>query len=181
MLKGFLDSVGPPVLKAARGGYDGRGVLFPQSRAETIAMIDELCSHDERGGRRATQSARRAGAGRRARRERRVRQLSPGVDGAVPGACAWRSATPPMVDEDTAREADRLGTKDRHAGGRRGRAGHRVLRERPRSGRQRDRPSPAQHGTLDDRGRAHQSVHQSPVGRERPRAGIDRGDRCLRR
>jgi len=31
MLKGFLDGVGPPVLKAARGGYDGRGVLFPQS------------------------------------------------------------------------------------------------------------------------------------------------------
>jgi len=28
MLKGFLDGVGPPVLKAARGGYDGRGVLF---------------------------------------------------------------------------------------------------------------------------------------------------------
>jgi 5-(carboxyamino)imidazole ribonucleotide synthase len=42
MLKGFLDSVGPPVLKAARGGYDGRGVLFPQSRVETLAMIDEL-------------------------------------------------------------------------------------------------------------------------------------------
>ena len=42
MLKGFLDSVGPPVLKAARGGYDGRGVLFPQSRVETLAMIEEL-------------------------------------------------------------------------------------------------------------------------------------------
>jgi 5-(carboxyamino)imidazole ribonucleotide synthase len=42
MLKGFLDGVGPPVLKAARGGYDGRGVLFPQSRVETLAMIDEL-------------------------------------------------------------------------------------------------------------------------------------------
>jgi 5-(carboxyamino)imidazole ribonucleotide synthase len=41
-LKGFLDSVGPPVLKAARGGYDGRGVLFPQSRVEALAMIDEL-------------------------------------------------------------------------------------------------------------------------------------------
>ena len=44
MLKGFLDSVGPPVLKAARGGYDGRGVLFPQSRVETLALIDELCA-----------------------------------------------------------------------------------------------------------------------------------------
>jgi 5-(carboxyamino)imidazole ribonucleotide synthase len=42
MLKGFLDSVGPPVLKAARGGYDGRGVLFPLNRVETISMIDEL-------------------------------------------------------------------------------------------------------------------------------------------
>jgi 5-(carboxyamino)imidazole ribonucleotide synthase len=42
MLKGFLDSVGNPVLKVARGGYDGRGVLFPQSRVETLSMIDEL-------------------------------------------------------------------------------------------------------------------------------------------
>jgi 5-(carboxyamino)imidazole ribonucleotide synthase len=42
MLKGFLDGVGPPVLKAARGGYDGRGVLFPQSRVEALASIDEL-------------------------------------------------------------------------------------------------------------------------------------------
>ncbi|HUZ42679.1 MAG TPA: 5-(carboxyamino)imidazole ribonucleotide synthase [Acidimicrobiales bacterium] len=42
MLKGFLDSVGAPVLKTASRGYDGRGVLFPQSRDETLAMIDEL-------------------------------------------------------------------------------------------------------------------------------------------
>ena len=42
MLKGFLDSVGAPVLKTASGGYDGRGVLFPQSRDETLAMIDGL-------------------------------------------------------------------------------------------------------------------------------------------
>jgi 5-(carboxyamino)imidazole ribonucleotide synthase len=42
LLKGFLDSVGPPVLKIARGGYDGRGVLFPQSRAEALSLIDEL-------------------------------------------------------------------------------------------------------------------------------------------
>ena len=44
MLKGFLDGVGTPVLKAARGGYDGRGVLFPQSRDETLSMIDELAA-----------------------------------------------------------------------------------------------------------------------------------------
>jgi 5-(carboxyamino)imidazole ribonucleotide synthase len=42
LLTGFLDSVGTPVLKAARGGYDGRGVLFPESRAETLLMIDDL-------------------------------------------------------------------------------------------------------------------------------------------
>lgn len=39
----FLDTLdGPPVLKAARGGYDGRGVLFPADRVEAVAMIDEL-------------------------------------------------------------------------------------------------------------------------------------------
>jgi len=41
-LMGFLDGVGTPVIKAARGGYDGRGVLFPQSRVETMAMIEDL-------------------------------------------------------------------------------------------------------------------------------------------
>ena len=38
----FLDEVGDVVVKAARGGYDGRGVLFPTSRAETLTMIDEV-------------------------------------------------------------------------------------------------------------------------------------------
>lgn len=39
----FLDTLdGPPVLKAARGGYDGRGVLFPADRVEAVTMIDEL-------------------------------------------------------------------------------------------------------------------------------------------
>jgi 5-(carboxyamino)imidazole ribonucleotide synthase len=41
-LEQFLDDVGDVVVKAARGGYDGRGVLFPSSRAETLAMIDEV-------------------------------------------------------------------------------------------------------------------------------------------
>lgn len=43
-LDGFLDSVGTPVVKSARGGYDGRGVRFPASRAETLAVIDEMTS-----------------------------------------------------------------------------------------------------------------------------------------
>jgi 5-(carboxyamino)imidazole ribonucleotide synthase len=44
----FLDSLGaPPVLKAARGGYDGRGVLFPEGRAETLAAVDELSRSGE--------------------------------------------------------------------------------------------------------------------------------------
>jgi 5-(carboxyamino)imidazole ribonucleotide synthase len=32
----------PPVLKASRGGYDGRGVLFPSNRDETLALVDQL-------------------------------------------------------------------------------------------------------------------------------------------
>jgi 5-(carboxyamino)imidazole ribonucleotide synthase len=44
----FLDTLdGPPVLKAARGGYDGRGVLFPADRSEALAMIDELSATGE--------------------------------------------------------------------------------------------------------------------------------------
>jgi 5-(carboxyamino)imidazole ribonucleotide synthase len=40
----FLDELpGPPVIKASRGGYDGRGVLFPVDRTEALAMIDEVC------------------------------------------------------------------------------------------------------------------------------------------
>ena len=38
----FLDDVGPVVIKAARGGYDGRGVLFPATRAEVRSLIEEL-------------------------------------------------------------------------------------------------------------------------------------------
>jgi len=36
-----------PVLKAARGGYDGRGVLFPTSREETLMMISQLAGAGE--------------------------------------------------------------------------------------------------------------------------------------
>ncbi len=31
-----------PVLKSARGGYDGRGVVFPDTREETMLVLDEL-------------------------------------------------------------------------------------------------------------------------------------------
>jgi 5-(carboxyamino)imidazole ribonucleotide synthase len=34
-------------LKAARGGYDGRGVLFPTDREQAIAMIEELSATGE--------------------------------------------------------------------------------------------------------------------------------------
>lgn len=44
----FLEQLdGPPVIKAARGGYDGRGVLFPTDGTETLAMIDEVCVNGE--------------------------------------------------------------------------------------------------------------------------------------
>ncbi len=39
----FLEELdGSAVLKAARGGYDGRGVLFANTRDEAVTMIDEL-------------------------------------------------------------------------------------------------------------------------------------------
>jgi 5-(carboxyamino)imidazole ribonucleotide synthase len=44
LLASFLDGVDLVVVKAARGGYDGRGVLFPASRDETLAMIDDLAT-----------------------------------------------------------------------------------------------------------------------------------------
>jgi len=43
LLEGWSNSHGDaPVLKAARGGYDGRGVLFPADDAEAHAMAREL-------------------------------------------------------------------------------------------------------------------------------------------
>jgi 5-(carboxyamino)imidazole ribonucleotide synthase len=42
-VEGFLESLPePPVVKAARGGYDGRGVNFPHSTDEARAMIREM-------------------------------------------------------------------------------------------------------------------------------------------
>jgi 5-(carboxyamino)imidazole ribonucleotide synthase len=39
----FLDEIGDaPVVKAARGGYDGRGVAFAKNREDSLALIDEL-------------------------------------------------------------------------------------------------------------------------------------------
>jgi 5-(carboxyamino)imidazole ribonucleotide synthase len=47
-LADFLDELdAAPVVKSSRGGYDGRGVLFPQDRAEALAMIDELVIYSE--------------------------------------------------------------------------------------------------------------------------------------
>ena len=44
----FLDVLkGPPVIKAARYGYDGRGVLFPERRDEALTMIDQLGARGE--------------------------------------------------------------------------------------------------------------------------------------
>jgi 5-(carboxyamino)imidazole ribonucleotide synthase len=42
-LPAFLDEIGnAPVVKAARGGYDGRGVAFAKNREDSLALIDEL-------------------------------------------------------------------------------------------------------------------------------------------
>jgi 5-(carboxyamino)imidazole ribonucleotide synthase len=39
----FLDELGAaPVVKAARGGYDGRGVAFAKNREDSLALVDEL-------------------------------------------------------------------------------------------------------------------------------------------
>lgn len=47
-LLSFLDTLAhEPVLKASRGGYDGRGVLFPRDRAQTLVMIDHLANAGE--------------------------------------------------------------------------------------------------------------------------------------
>ena len=42
-LRSFLRALPtPPVVKVARGGYDGRGVWFPESYDEAVALIDRL-------------------------------------------------------------------------------------------------------------------------------------------
>ena len=39
----WLDALrAEPVIKTPRGGYDGRGVFFPETRAETLRLLDEL-------------------------------------------------------------------------------------------------------------------------------------------
>ena len=42
-LHAFLDSVAvPPVVKVARGGYDGRGVFFPDQVGDVAALVESL-------------------------------------------------------------------------------------------------------------------------------------------
>ncbi len=43
----LLDTLETVVVKAARGGYDGRGVLFPADRAQATVMIEELSKMGE--------------------------------------------------------------------------------------------------------------------------------------
>jgi 5-(carboxyamino)imidazole ribonucleotide synthase len=47
-LADFLNEVkSPPVVKASRGGYDGRGVIFPSTHDDALKAIDELAEHGE--------------------------------------------------------------------------------------------------------------------------------------
>ena len=47
-LESFLDGLdAPPVIKSARGGYDGRGVVVTNSRDEARAAIEEMASRGE--------------------------------------------------------------------------------------------------------------------------------------
>ncbi|MGH3733375.1 MAG: 5-(carboxyamino)imidazole ribonucleotide synthase [Acidimicrobiales bacterium] len=47
-LAAFLDEVGSaPVVKAARGGYDGRGVTFAKNREDSLALIEELARNGD--------------------------------------------------------------------------------------------------------------------------------------
>lgn len=48
LLLPFLDSLSDePVVKVTRGGYDGRGVLFPKDREETLRLINEITETSE--------------------------------------------------------------------------------------------------------------------------------------
>jgi 5-(carboxyamino)imidazole ribonucleotide synthase len=47
-LPAFLEEIdGAPVVKAARGGYDGRGVAFATNRDDALALIDEFATSGE--------------------------------------------------------------------------------------------------------------------------------------
>jgi len=47
-LREFLDELGSlPVVKASRGGYDGRGVAFPSSPKETLSLIDKMSKNGD--------------------------------------------------------------------------------------------------------------------------------------
>jgi 5-(carboxyamino)imidazole ribonucleotide synthase len=43
----LADLRGEPVVKAPRGGYDGRGVYFPTSRVETVEIFEQLRLHGD--------------------------------------------------------------------------------------------------------------------------------------
>ena len=162
-------------MKAARGGYDGRGVLFPdEPRTRPSTMIDELDVH------RATSSSKSDSNSRGELAQVVVR----GVDGEYvvyplvttvqsDGMCVEVRFPAEVDDERPHARRARLGRKIATLDRRRRRARGRVLRDRRGPHRERDRAATPQLGPLDDRGRAHQSVRQSPARRQWPGPRID--------
>ena len=110
----------------------------------------------------------------------RLRQLSARHDGAVRGMCV-EVRYPPSVDETTLHEADRLGRKIANLVGAIGVLAIEFFLSDRGLFVNEVALRPHNTGPLDDRGRAHESVHQPPPGRERSRPRTDRPGRGARR
>ena len=171
----------PVVLKAVRGGYDGRGVWMldgptPELVAELLAagtplMVEERGADAPRAGRAGGALAVRAGGGVAGGRDRAGRRQV--RRGARPRARAstderprrprsWRCGSPPSWASPG---CSRWSCSRPTTGARGQRAGD----------------APAQLRALDDRGRAHVAVRAAPARGARLPAGRDDADRAGRR
>ncbi len=179
----FAGLVGwPLVLKAARGGYDGKGVWVVGNALEAAALLAELLA--------VRHAADRRGEGAdRARTRRRRGALAVGagrgVAGRRDGAAGRHLRRGDRAGPGAVRGAGRRGAAaraaDRGRARRHRRAGRRAVRDDGRAvAGERAGDASAQLGALDDRGRAHVAVRAAPARRARLPARRDLGDRARR-
>ena len=178
-LTAFVDAHGPAVLKAVRGGYDGRGVWLDP----TVGLVGELLATGTPLMVEQRVPMRRELAAMVARSPFGQAAAWPVVETVqADGQCVEVLAPAPGLADERAAQAQELALRIGGRAGRHRAAGRRAVRaDHGRDRGQRAGHAPAQLRALDDRGRAHVAVRAAPARGARLPARGDDAHRARRR